>query len=133
MIKKSLIVLISLLVISCSSGVKYLGNSYPVTQEVKIYFNKADIEKPYEVIGKVYIDVEEKTKDEKIQNMILNKARENGGNAVILGDLDVVRSGSVTGGGGVSTGGKKGRVSGGSKKSKTTNNIRIESEVIRFK
>ena len=132
--RSSLLLLISVLLISCSSGVKYLGNSYTPTQEVKIYFSKGDIDKPYEVIGKVYLDVEEKTKDEKIQNMILNKARENGGDGVILGDLKVVRSGSVSGGGGASTKvGKKSSVSGGSRKSKDTNNIRIESEVIRFK
>lgn len=130
----NLILILSVLLLSCSSGVKYLGNSYPPTQDVKIYFTKGDIDKEYEVIGKVYLDVEEKTKDEKIQNMILNKAREHGGDAIILGNLNVVRSGTVSGGAGASTKvGKKSSVSGGSRKSKTTNNIRIESEVIRFK
>lgn len=129
-----LILFISLALISCSSGVKYLGNSYPVTENVKIYFSKADIDKPFEVIGKVYLDVEEKTKDEKIQNMILNKAREHGGDAVILGDLQVVRSGSVSGTTGGSTGaGKKSRIGGSAKKTKTTNNLRMEIEVIKYK
>ena len=131
--KNTLISLLTLTLISaCSSGVKYLGNSYPSTQNVKIYFSKADIDQPFELIGKVYLDVEEKTKDEKIQNMILNKAKQHGGDAVIMGDLNVVRSGSVTGGSGVSTGSGKTRVFGGAKKNKTTNNLRMEVEVIRY-
>lgn len=125
---------LTLLLVSCSSGVKYLGNSYPETQDVKIYFSKADIPKAYEVIGKVYLDVDEKTKDEKIQNMILNKARANGGNAVIMGNLNVVRSGSVTGAsGGTARVGKRGTIGGGTKKSKTTNDLRMEIDVIRYK
>lgn len=123
-----------LVLLSCSSGVKYLGNKYPETQEVKIYFSKADVPKAYEVIGKVYLDVEESTKDEKIQNMILNKAKANGGDAVIMGNLNVVRSGSVTGSsGGTARVGKSGTIGGGTKKSKTTNDLRMEVEVIRFK
>lgn len=126
-------VFLSLLLLSCSSGVKYLGNEYPATQEVFIYFNKTDIDRPYELIGKVYLDVEESTKDEKIQNMIVNKAKEKGGNAIIMGDLNVVRSGSITGGAGASTRvGKNSTVGGGSKKSKTTNDLRMEVEVIRY-
>ena len=133
--KKTLLIFILIpLLYSCSSGVKYLGNSYAATQEVKIYFNKADIENPFELIGKVYLDVDEGTKDEKIQNMILNKARANGGDAVIMGDLQVVRSGSVTGGGGASAQtNKKIRIGGGAKKNKTTNNLRMEIDVIKFK
>lgn len=133
---KKLLVFVSfsLLLLSCSSGVKYLGNKYPETEMVKIYFSKADVPKAYEVIGKVYLDVEESTKDEKIQNMILNKAKANGGDAVIMGDLNVVRSGSVTGStGGTARVGKRGTIGGGTKKSKTTNDLRMEVEVIRFK
>ena len=130
---KTLLFLLPLFLLSCNSGVKYLGNEYPATQEVFIFFNKADIDKPYALIGKVYLDVDENTKDEKIQNMILNKAREKGGNAVIMGDLNVIRSGTVTGGAGASTRvGKNSSVGGGSKKSKTTNNLRMEVEVIRY-
>jgi hypothetical protein len=132
--KKFVIILLSFVFLSCSSGVKYLGNSYPATETVKIYFSKSDIDEPYEMIGKVYLDIEENTKDEKIQNLILNKAKQHGGNAVIMGDLQVVRSGTVSGGSGASTNaGKNVRIGGGAKKTKTTNNLRMEIEVIRFK
>lgn len=125
--------IILLLISSCSSGVKYLGNTYPETENVKIYFSKTDIKKPFEVIGKVYLNVEESTKDEKIQKLILDKAKAHGGEAVIMGDLNIVRSGTVSGGGGASTRvGKGTTVGGGSKKSKNTNDVRMEVEVIRF-
>jgi len=129
-----LLIILSITLLSCSSGVKYLGNSYTPTETVKIFFSPADIDKPYEVIGKVYLDVEENTKDEKIQNLILNKAKEHGGEAVIMGDLQVIRSGSVSGTSGGSTGaGKNSRIGGSAKKTKTTNNIRMEIEVIKYK
>lgn len=132
--KKSIVfAFILLFIFSCSSGVKYLGNSYPESENVKIFFSKTDIKKPFEVIGKVYLDVEENTKDEKIQKMIIDKAKKNGGDAVIMGDLKIVRSGSVTGGGGASTRvGKKTTVGGGTSKSKNTNDIRMEVEVIKY-
>lgn len=132
--KQILFLFISIALLSCSSGVKYLGNSYTPTENVKIFFNTSDIDKPYEVIGKVYLDVEENTKDEKIQNMILNKAKEHGGDAVIMGNLQVIRSGSVSGTAGGSTGvGKNSRVGGSTKKTKATNNLRMEIDVIRYK
>ncbi len=132
--KYLLFILLSIFLLSCSSGVKYLGNSYPPTENVKIFFSSADIDKPYEVIGKVYLDVEEDTKDEKIQNMILNKAKEHGGDAVIMGDLQVIRSGSVSGSTGGSTGvGKKSRIGGSASKTKATNSLRMEIDVIKYK
>lgn len=119
--------------LSCSSPVKYLGNSYPATTNVKIYFNTQDIEKSYETIGKIYLAIAEDTKDSKIQQLIIDKAKSHGGDAVIMHDLNRVRSGSVSGGAGVSTrAGKKSTVGVGSRKTKATNDLTMEVEVIRY-
>ena len=126
-------IILLLLLTSCNSGIKYLGNSYPATTDVKIYFKESDIKEDFELIGKIYLDVEEKTKDEKIQKMIVDKAKKHGGDAIILGDLQTVRSGSVSGTAGGSTRvGKGGVVGGSTKKSKNTNNVRIEAQVLKF-
>ena len=66
--------------------------------------------------------------------MILNKAKDHGGDAVIMGNLQTVRSGSVSGGAGASTRvGKKSSVGVGSNKSKVTNNLQMQVDVIKFK
>ena len=125
-----------LLLNSCSSPIKYFGNSYTSTENVKIYFSKADVGQPYEVMGKIYVDIPSDTKDSKIQQMILDKAREHGADAIIMGDLRTVRTGSVSGGGGVSgrAGKKSGvNVGGGARKTKDTSNITMEIEVLKFK
>ena len=129
----SMLMLGILTLVSCSSPVKYLGNTFPATADVRIYFNKADIKGSYEVIGKIYLAIEENTKDSKIQKLILDKARQHGGQAVIMHDLNRIRSGSISGGAGASTqAGKKSRIGVGSKKTKATNDLTMEVEVIRF-
>ena len=137
LIKQNNIVIVLLLtsiLYSCSSPVKYLGNSYPSTMDVKIYFYTKDVGQPYEVIGKIYMDIAEDTKDSKIQKMIIDKAKKHGGDAIIMGDLQRIRSGSVSGGSGVSTrAGKNSSVSAGGRKTKTINNLTMEIEVLKFK
>lgn len=137
-IKKQINIVFVLLLVgfsySCSSPVKYLGNEYPATTEVKIYFNSNDVGQPYEVMGKIYMDIAEDTKDSKIQQLIIDKAKKYGGDAVLMGNLQRIRSGSVSGGGGVSTrAGKKSSVSTGGRKTKTINNLTMEIDVLKFK
>jgi hypothetical protein len=136
--KKQLYIGVVLLLITilsaCSSPVKYLGNSYPSTTDVKIYFNAGDVGKPYEVIGKIYMAIDEDTKDSKIQKLIIDKAKKHGGDAVIMGDMQRVRSGYVSGGTGASTrAGKNSSVSAGGRKTKETNDLTMEIDVLKFK
>jgi len=137
-VKKQINIVIVLLFVgtlySCSSPVKYLGNSYSPTTDVKIYFNTKDVGQPYEIIGKIYMDIAEDTKDSKIQKMIIDKAKKHGGDAVIMGNLQRIRSGSVSGGTGVSTrAGKKSSVSAGGGKTKVINNLTMEIDVLMYK
>jgi len=119
---------------SCSSPVKYLGNDYPATTDVKIYFNAKDVGQPYEVMGKIYMAIEEDTKDSKIQKLIIDKAKKHGGDAVIMGDMTRIRSGSISAGGGASTrAGKKSSVSAGGGKTKNTNDLTMEIDVLKYK
>jgi hypothetical protein len=90
------IVFLFLTVSSCANKFKYFGNDYPETEDVKIYFREADIDKEFEVIGKLYCDFKINTKDRKIQNTIMKKVMQHGGDAAIFGQMSENRVGSVS-------------------------------------
>ncbi len=130
------VVLVLLVFSSCSNKYKYFGNTYPPTQNAKIYFREADIDKPYEVIGKIYSDFKIGVKDEKVQEKIMRQVEKHGGDGAIFGDLHKRKTGSVTSSVGGSTGtGKKrrGRVGGSVSSKKNKEKEQIEVQVIKFK
>ena len=119
---------------SCANKFKYFGNDYPETQNAKIYFREADIDKDFEVIGKLYCDFKVNTKDYKIQRIIMDKVKAHGGDGAIFGNLSVNSVGSVTSTVGASKGfGKHTRVGGSVSSSKDKQKDHMEINVIKFK
>jgi hypothetical protein len=90
------IIFLLLTVSSCANKFKYFGNDYPQTDGAKIFFREADIDKKFEVIGKLYCDFKINTKDRKIQNTIMKKVMEHGGDGAIFGQLSTSTVGSVS-------------------------------------
>ena len=121
---------------SCANHFKYFGNSYAPTQNAKIFFREADIDKPYEVMGKMYCDFKVNMKDVNVQKKIMNKVKANGGDGAIFGDMTEKVVGSVTTSAGASKkiGGKRGlRVGGNVSKSSTKDKDKMEIIVIKYK
>jgi|TARA_B110000014_G_scaffold19432_1_gene12583 hypothetical protein len=119
---------------SCANKFKYFGNDYPETQNAKIYFREADIEKKFEVIGKLYCDFKVNTKDSKVQRIIMDKVKKHGGDGAIFGNLYVNSVGSVSSTVGGSKGfGKRSRVGGSVTSSKDKQKDQMEITVIKFK
>ena len=81
---------------SCANKFKYFGNDYPQTNDAKIFFREADIDKEFEVIGKLYCDFKINTKDRKIQNTIMKKVMAHGGDGAIFGQMSENTIGSVS-------------------------------------
>ena len=134
MIKKLL--LLCIVLTSCANHFKYFGNSYPETNEAKIYFREADIDRDFEVIGVIYSDFKVSKKDTKVQAKIMNKVKQHGGDAAIFGQLTVNSVGSVTSTVGASKkfGKKNGtRVGGSVSNSKDKQQDQMEITVIKFK
>jgi len=73
-----------LLTISACARVNYIGNSYPPTQRVEIFFEEEKIEDSYELIGKA---VASSRNDEQGRNALLKRAREEGADAILIEDL----------------------------------------------
>ena len=119
---------------SCSTKLKYIGNVYEPSEDVKLYFEDADITEEHQVMGRIYVKFKENKNIESIQRSIIAKVKAVGGDAVLMGELNEEVVGSVTGRtGGVTKVGKKSGV--GTSVSKTKNQYKdeIECQVIKYK
>ena len=85
--KLSLIALAVLLTVSCTK-IDYVGKSYAPTTNIDIYFSLDDVKGSYEVMGHLTATAGEFTSSEKMQEKIIEKAREKGADAVVILGLD---------------------------------------------
>src|SRR5215213_1752223 len=74
---------------SCSTGVKYLGTSYPPTTKVDVFVSESAVKKPFEIIGKGYVNGIQPSV-EVIQRQAVEKAKLNGADAVVIEDYYLV-------------------------------------------
>jgi len=85
-----------LLTAGCAS-INYMGESYPPTRHADLYFSENDIQKEYKVIGRMEAtaDADELIySSEKFTEAILKKARQKGGDGVVILDFGKVMTGT---------------------------------------
>jgi hypothetical protein len=85
-----------LLLAGCAS-INYLGESYPPTQHVDLFFSEEDVKKEYKVIGRMEAtaDADELIySSDKFTDAILKKAREKGADGVVILDFGKVMTGT---------------------------------------
>jgi hypothetical protein len=85
--KKHIFTLLAIvLIVSCTPKISYLGDSYPPTYEVDMYFDEKDIERDYKVIGLARNEGDELEIDDldAIRKSMLKKAREVGADAILF-------------------------------------------------
>lgn len=84
--KNLIVVLICFTICSCAPRINYLGNSYAPTQNVEIFFDDADIQKDYTVMGVVKNEGSgiELDTPEDVQKAMLKKAKTVGADAILF-------------------------------------------------
>jgi hypothetical protein len=95
MSKKILLLPLLFLFLSCTK-IDYIGQEFPPTTQVDMYFSQADIERDYTVMGSVVATATDIVSSEKMQKDIIKKAREKGADAVIFEGLDRYQAGSTS-------------------------------------
>jgi hypothetical protein len=91
-----LLVVSAVLVVGCAS-VDYLGSSYAPTTQVDVFFDEADVEYEFKVIGRIYATAPKAfVSSEKLMEKIKEKAMENGGEGVIILTFGHIFTGSTT-------------------------------------
>lgn len=81
--------------LGCAATVDYIGDSYPPTQKVDLYFSENDVEVDYKVIGRIIATVNATSNlydNEKFMAEIKEKACEKGGDGVIVLGFEQVQT-----------------------------------------
>jgi hypothetical protein len=84
---------------SCVTQVSYLGTSYPTTRNVDVFVTQASVKKPFDVIGKGYLQRGNTLwlTVEGIQQKAVEKAKTKGADGVIIEDRYLIdNSGTLT-------------------------------------
>lgn len=85
-----------LLLVPACAHVDYIGRSYPPTTNVELFFAEADIHEPYEVMGRVNARANDIVSAEKLQKKIMEKAQDNGADAVVILGFERYKTGEHT-------------------------------------
>ncbi len=85
--KRLLVFALLLSAVSCTN-IQYLGDEYPPTDRVDVYFSEADVEIEYRVMGHLEATAGEFVNTEKMLDDIKKKAMEKGADAIIVLGLD---------------------------------------------
>jgi hypothetical protein len=130
------IILFSLTVIlttACSNKIIYYGRTYPVTQNVDIFFRESDITEPNEIMGKATYEVTAKRNSDKIQAKIVARVKEKGADAILFDEISLTNTGSTSGGAVAGAGRRRGFLSIFGSKTKYTKGQMIKATLIKYK
>lgn len=92
--KKYLYLILILLFITACVNTDYIGKSFAPTTNVDVYFSESDIDKEYEVMGKISEEATEYLPFDKLQQEMIEQAKAKGADGIILGDMEKVETGS---------------------------------------
>lgn len=126
-------------VLGCAT-INYVGESYPPTQQVDLYFSKEEIETEYTVVGRILATANSDEmfySSDKFTQAILKKAREKGADAVVILGFEKVITGKSESGHRTETTKEKGDKTVTSGHESTSSSIqekrRIEALAIKYK
>ncbi len=93
---RTMLAIPALLLVAACAHVDYVGQSYPPTNHVDVFFTEGDVPHEYAVMGKVVATANDLVSAEKLQQKIVRKAQDHGADAVVLTGLERYKSGSNT-------------------------------------
>ena len=85
---RTLLLIVGLLLAVGCTNIKYIGESYPPTTHVDVFFSEDNIERNYKVMGHADATAPEYVDVEKMMEKIKEKAMEKGADAVVVLGLD---------------------------------------------
>ena len=87
---------LSVLFVAACAKIDYIGQSYPPTTHVDLYFSDADIREDYQVMGHVIAQANEGISIENLQKQLEAKAREKGADGIVIHGFDRIQTGETT-------------------------------------
>ena len=89
-------VLFVLLFLSACTKIDYIGEEYPPTTHVDLFFDMDDVTREHKVMGNLIATADDGVSTEKMQKKKIEKAKEKGADAVVIMDFDKYQSGETT-------------------------------------
>lgn len=93
---RAMLAIPALLLVSACAHVDYVGQSYPPTSHVDVFFREREVPHEYSVMGKVIATANDLVSAEKLQAKIVKKAQATGADAVVLTGMERYKSGEST-------------------------------------
>lgn len=85
-----------LLLFGACASIDYLGKKYPPTTNVDVFLDSKEIAKEYELMGESLVKSTFGKSSEKMLEKAIEKAKEVGADAILVGELEEVSTGSST-------------------------------------
>ena len=84
-----------LLVIGCTK-IDYVGEEYPPTTHVDLYFTMDDVERDYKIMGHAVASADDVVSAEKMQKKLMEEARKKGADGIVILGLERYLAGEST-------------------------------------
>ncbi|MCH7691239.1 MAG: hypothetical protein IIA17_09370 [candidate division Zixibacteria bacterium] len=90
------VLLIIAICLSACTKIDYIGEEYPPTTHVDLFFDMDDVTREHKVMGNLIATADDGVSTEKMQKKIMEKARQKGADAVVIMGFDKYQSGETT-------------------------------------
>lgn len=91
--RQALLAVVLLLALAACTKIDYIGEEYPPTDQVDMYFSEADIRLEYKVMGRMIATADDIVSSGKMQKKIMEEAKKKGADGVVILGLDRYQSG----------------------------------------
>jgi len=91
--RQALLAVVLLLALAACTKIDYVGEEYPATDHVDMYFSEADINLDYNIMGRMIATADDYVSSGKMQQKIMEEARKKGADGVVILGLDRYQSG----------------------------------------
>jgi len=91
--RKVLLSIVMLLSLAACTKIDYIGEEYPPTDQVDMYFSEADVRLEYKIMGRMIATADDIVSSGKMQKKIMEEAKKKGADGVVILGLDRYQSG----------------------------------------
>ncbi len=91
--RQALFAVVLLLSLAACTKIDYIGEEYPPTDRVDMYFSEADIGLDYKIMGRMIATADDYVSSGKMQKKIMEEAKKKGADGVVILGLDRYQSG----------------------------------------
>lgn len=89
-------VMFVLLYLSACTKIDYIGEEYPPTTHVDLFFDMDDVTREHKVMGNLIATADDGVSTEKMQKKIIEKAMKKGADAVVIMGFEKYQAGEST-------------------------------------